>query len=72
LENAKKVEGEEYGKGVYETKDGVERENITWLAGDFFKGDFQKDVEGDGTFDLIYDYTVRFPGTYLYPGQTIV
>ncbi|TVY37559.1 Thiocyanate methyltransferase [Lachnellula subtilissima] len=60
LEIAKRVEGEKGGEDIYETKEGVERGRVTWLAGDFFKGDFQKDVEG-GTFILIYDYTVRFP-----------
>ncbi|TVY49583.1 putative thiol methyltransferase [Lachnellula occidentalis] len=56
LENAKRVEGEKSGEDIYKTKEGVERGKVTWLAGDFFKGDFQKDVEGE-TFDLIYDYT---------------
>jgi len=46
------------GKGVYETRDGVEKGKITWLAGDFFSDEVLKDVEGDGKFDLIYDYTV--------------
>ena len=46
------------GKGIYEEK--VAGGNITWLLGDFFGDGFLKDVDGDdGTFDLIYDYTVR-------------
>ncbi|TVY56240.1 putative thiol methyltransferase 2 [Lachnellula cervina] len=56
LENAKTVEREENGKGIYATKGGIERGQVTWLAGDFFKGGFQEDV-GVGMFDLIYDYT---------------
>jgi hypothetical protein len=59
LMEARKVEKEMTGKGVYETKSGVIAGTITWLAGDFFKDDFLKDVDGDGKFDFFYDYTVR-------------
>jgi methyl halide transferase len=59
LEEARKVEKKMSGEGVYETREGVEKGKITWLAGDFFADNFLKDVEGEGTFDLIYDYTVR-------------
>ena len=58
LEEARKVEKELAGKGVYETREGVERGKITWLSGDFFEDEFLKDVEGEGKFDLFYDYTV--------------
>jgi len=58
LQEARKVEKEMGGKGVYETKEGAEKGSITWVAGDFFEDQFLKDVEGEGTFDLIYDYTV--------------
>lgn len=58
LEAAKNNEKEMDGKGVYETREGLKRGRVTWLAGDFFKDEFLKDVEGEGTFDLIYDYTV--------------
>jgi len=47
------------GKGVYETREGVTRGKVTWLAGDFFRDEFLSGVEGGGSFDLIYDYTVR-------------
>ena len=33
--------------------------NVTFLHGDFFAVEWMKTVEGDGRFDLIYDYTVR-------------
>jgi methyl halide transferase len=59
LVEARKVEKEMAGKGVYETRSGVTAGKITWLAGDFFKDDFLKDVDGDGKFDFFYDYTVR-------------
>jgi SAM-dependent methyltransferase len=61
LENARKVEKEFNGKGDYETKAGVERGSVTWLEGDFFKDGALKDVEGGGTFDIVYDYTVCSP-----------
>lgn len=42
--------GKKYDKGT-----------VTWLAGDFFKNDFLKNFESEeGTFDLIFDYTVTF------------
>lgn len=72
LENAKEVEKDIEGKEVYEARPGVEKGSITWLVADFFKNDFQRDLEGDGTFDLIYDYTVRFPKFYRVPGLTMV
>lgn len=59
LEGARKTEEEMSGKGVYETKEGVQKGKITWLSGDFFKDEFLEDVDGEKTFDLIYDYTVR-------------
>ncbi|KUJ11960.1 S-adenosyl-L-methionine-dependent methyltransferase [Mollisia scopiformis] len=57
LEEAKKVEKEKGGDKIYSTKPGVERGTVTWLSGDFFHDGFLKDVEGEGKFDLIYDYT---------------
>lgn len=63
LESAKQTEKEVAGKGVYETREGVEKGKITWLAGDFFTDEVLKGVEADGKFDLIYDYTVCLPGT---------
>ena len=58
LEAARQTEKEMNGKGVYETQKGVQKGKITWLSGDFFKDEFLKDVDGEKTFDLIYDYTV--------------
>jgi SAM-dependent methyltransferase len=55
LGEARKVEKEEMGKGIYETK--AEGGSVNWLSGDFFKDDFLKEIEG-GKFDVIYDYTV--------------
>ena len=58
LAEARKVEKEMAGKGVYEPREGLESGKITWLSGDFFEDEFLKDVDGDGKFDLFYDYTV--------------
>lgn len=61
LEAAKKNEKEVVGDGpddVYKTREGVKKGPITWLAGDFFKGEYFKDVKGEPKFDIIYDYTV--------------
>jgi methyl halide transferase len=58
LEAARKNEKEMDGYGIYETREGVQKGKVTWLAGDFFADEFLKEVEGEGTFDLIYDYTV--------------
>jgi SAM-dependent methyltransferase len=58
LQGAKDTEKKKDGKGVYTTKEGVEKGKVNWLFGDFFGDDFFTDVEGEKTFDLIYDYTV--------------
>jgi SAM-dependent methyltransferase len=65
LEAARRTEKEMDGKGDYEMREGVEKGRVTWLAGDFFADAFLKDVEGEGAFDLIYDYTVS-----LFPHRT--
>ena len=67
LEAARQNEKEMDGKGVYETREGVEKGSVTWLSGDFFADDFLKDVKGEGSFDLIYDYTV----SHSYPGKAL-
>lgn len=41
------VKNEEAGAGT-----------ITFILGDFFSTDWLETIDGDGTFDLIYDYTV--------------
>jgi len=61
LEVAKGVQKEVDGEGVYETKEGVEKGRVSWIAGDFFKEDFLEEVEGEPVFDFIYDYTVCLP-----------
>lgn len=58
LEAARNNEKDMDGKGIYETRKGVKKGRVTWLAGDFFEDGFLKDVDGEGSFDLIYDYTV--------------
>jgi len=58
LEEARKVENELGGKGVYETREGRVRESVTWIVGDFFKDGWLEGVVGEKVFDLIYDYTV--------------
>ncbi|RDL38009.1 Uncharacterized protein BP5553_05442 [Venustampulla echinocandica] len=57
LEGARRTEKEGKQEGVYETQKEVERGTVKWLKGDFFKDEFLKDVECEGLFDLIYDYT---------------
>ncbi|TGO89495.1 hypothetical protein BPOR_0106g00030 [Botrytis porri] len=42
LQGARVTEKEKDGKGLYEPKDGIEKGNVTWIAGDFFKDDFLK------------------------------
>jgi SAM-dependent methyltransferase len=56
LEEARKLEKEMVGKEIYKSK--VEGGSVTWVSGDFFEDGFLKDVNGEGKFDLIYDYTV--------------
>lgn len=58
LEAAKETEREIGGNDEYKAREGVHKGNVTWLVGDFFKDDFLKNVDGEATFDLIYDYTV--------------
>jgi len=46
-------------EGEYVVKDGdVGKGDVTWLVGDFFEDGFLRDVGGEKSFDLIYDYTV--------------
>lgn len=58
LEAAKETEAKMKGDEMYEIKGVEKRGSINWIVGDFFTDDFLKDVEGEGAFDLIYDYTV--------------
>lgn len=61
LQGAKQTQNEVGDQDIYKTKEGVQKGNVTWLSGDFFKSEFLQDVEGEPTFDLIYDYTVHPP-----------
>lgn len=61
LDAARANEREFAGKGVYEGKEGVEKGKVIWVSGDFFKDDFLGVVDGEKSFDLIYDYTVMPP-----------
>lgn len=62
LEEAREIEKELMGKGVYKAREGVRAGDVGWVSGDFFAGEWLKDVkDGEGGFDLIYDYTVRLP-----------
>ena len=65
LDAAKANEKEFDGKGVYATREGVKKGKVAWVSGDFFKDDFLNIVEGEKTFDLIYDYTVSCPPSIL-------
>lgn len=44
-------------KGNYATREGVERGEVRWVAGDFFE-EGKEGVLGEEKFGLIYDYTV--------------
>jgi SAM-dependent methyltransferase len=44
---------------TYKAREETGRGKVTWIVGDFFKNDFLKEIGGDMTFDLLYDYTVR-------------
>ncbi|KAL3424648.1 thiol methyltransferase [Phlyctema vagabunda] len=57
IDAAKKNEKEVEENAIYNPNDGVSKGKVTWLVGDFFNDEFLKDVDGDGGFDLIYDYT---------------
>ena len=60
LKGAREVEEESGGKEEYLEKDlQVGKGRVRFLSGDFFKDGFLGDVEGEGKFDVIYDYTVR-------------
>lgn len=61
LDAAKQTQKESEGQDIYKTKEGVQKGSVNWLSGDFFANDFLKGVEGEPTFDLIYDYTARSP-----------
>jgi methyl halide transferase len=50
-----------FSDDVYKARDPGGKGQIHWITADFFKDDFLKDINGDGTFDLLFDYTVRFP-----------
>lgn len=61
LEAAKKGEKESHDMDVYKVRnEAIGKGKVTWVAGNFFKDDFLKSVDGDGTFDLLYDYTASF------------
>ncbi|TVY81828.1 putative thiol methyltransferase [Lachnellula suecica] len=58
LKGARKTEAGSAGKEEYAVRDkGVGKGKVTFLSGDYFKDDFVKEVEGDGKFDIIFDYT---------------
>jgi SAM-dependent methyltransferase len=59
LVEAKKTQELVEGEDLYKIRDeSAGKGKVTWLAGDFFKVDALKGLEGDGKFDLLYDYTV--------------
>jgi methyl halide transferase len=61
IKEAKEYEKLQSGDEVYKARDPGGKGQIHWITADFFKDDFQKEIDGDGTFDLLYDYTVWFP-----------
>lgn len=59
IKAAKEYEKLHGGDDVYKARGDVEKSMVTWVVGDFFKDEFLKEIGGDGSFDLLYDYTVR-------------
>jgi methyl halide transferase len=59
IKAAKEYEKLHGGDDIYKAHEGIEKGKVTWMVGDFFKGEFIKAIGGDGGFDLLYDYTVR-------------
>lgn len=63
LEGAKSNEEEVKASGYrgYEMEAGVERGDVHWVEADFFAEGWEKGLglDGSGTFELIFDYTVR-------------
>jgi methyl halide transferase len=60
MKAAKDYEKLKSGDDVYKARGLGGKGEVHWMTADFFKDDFLKEVGGDGTFDLIFDYTVRF------------
>jgi hypothetical protein len=59
LVEARKTQGLVEGEELYKARDAsVGKGSVSWLAGDFFKDEALKGLDGDGKFDLLYDYTV--------------
>ncbi len=59
MEAAKEHEKSKAGDEVYKARDeSVGKGEVTWVAGNFFKDEFLGKIEGKGTFDLLFDYTV--------------
>jgi methyl halide transferase len=59
LKGARRVEEESVGEEYLAKDPRVGKGKVKFLSGDFFKDDFLGGVEGEGKFDVIYDYTVR-------------
>jgi len=58
LDLAREQEKVHGGDEVYAVRDKeIGKGSVNWISGDFFKDGFLKDVGGDGTFDLLYDFT---------------
>lgn len=62
LELARVNERLAHEKGLYKTRDGMERGTVHWVEGDFFSDAWARDAGtgGSGRFDLIFDYTVGY------------
>ena len=70
LKGARETEEKHGGDEVYRVRDeSVGKGKVTWISGDFFKDDWAKSLgEGfDGTFDLLFDYTVCSKSKILTP-----
>lgn len=73
LNGARETEEKHGGDEVYRVRDeSVGKGKVTWVFGDFFESSWAKGIEEgfDGTFDLIFDYTVCSRSKMLTPNLT--
>ena len=59
IEAAKEHEKSKGADEVYKARDeSVGKGAVTWVVGDFFKDEALREVDGEGTFDILFDHTV--------------
>jgi len=72
LTGARAMEEKSHKLDEYRVRDAAAgKGEVIYLTGDFFKDGFLGGVEGEGTFDVIYDYTVCLILTSLFNPKLI-